>query len=385
MRWAPIAGQESQFFGDMPFSMLDNLTSYQRLAIRTVRSRAVGLRSAGRSEIDAILMRQRLDIGLIDTVLATMQAGARIGLHFHPERLSRAGISVAEGLLRSGIYTNQFVAGLSSGSPSAFPGGERDLWERRLFEGAYHRADVVSAGRPKYGALDVMQYPDGPAPRFGSCFFLLRPELAKRSTFTFGGSHEDCALDRTGTLDVMEPVLAPLLSQLERGRGAFAVADLSVEGCLVQMAHSFSTPFPDASFRVPGRALDSFIEVQIHGELRLGKDVERLVADSTFRDRPVGEVLRTISDAYRIPIDWHPGYRVTVREVPDIFRDYPVRPLAERIAVDGMLDAAIIGAAANSIYLDPAIWKGWASEDDLLAQFRRLWHVLVLTGIPRSS
>lgn len=49
-----------------------------------------------------------------------MQTGARIGLHFHPERLSRNGMSVAEGLLRSGVYTNQFVAGLSSGGPSAF-------------------------------------------------------------------------------------------------------------------------------------------------------------------------------------------------------------------------------------------------------------------------
>src|ERR1700746_3624176 len=93
-----------------------------------------------------------------------------IGLYFHPERLGRDGVSVAEGLLRTGIYTNQFVAGLSSGSPSAFPGGERDLWEDRLFGGAYHRADVTSSGRPKYGALDAMHYPDGPAPRFGSCF-----------------------------------------------------------------------------------------------------------------------------------------------------------------------------------------------------------------------
>jgi Protein of unknown function (DUF3626) len=100
----------------------------------------------------------------------------------------------------------------------------RDLWEDRLFGGAYHGAGVTSPGRPKYGALDVMHYPDGPAPRFGSCFFLLRPDVANRSTFTFGGSHEDRALDRTGTRDVMEPVFAPLLSQLESGKGAFAVA-----------------------------------------------------------------------------------------------------------------------------------------------------------------
>jgi hypothetical protein len=69
-----------------------------------------------------------------------------------------------------------------------------------------------------------MHYPGGPAPRFDSCFFLLRPNVSKRSTFTFGGSHEDCALVRTGRRDVMEPVFAPLLSQLESGKGAFAVA-----------------------------------------------------------------------------------------------------------------------------------------------------------------
>lgn len=365
--------------------MLDESTDCQQSAIENVRNRAIDLRSAARHEIEAILERQGLNPGLLGAVLAAMPAGARIALHFHPERLSRDRVSVAEGLLRSRIYTNQFVAGLSSGSPSAFPGGERDLWERRLFGGAYHAADVPPSGRPKYGALDVMHHPDGPAPRFGSCFFLLRPDVAKRSTFTFGGSHEDSAPDRTGTLDVMEPVLAPLLSQLERGGGAFAIADLSVEDCLTRMAQNFSTPFFDPTRRALGRALDSFIEVQVHGELSIADNVERLVVDPAFRDHPVGEVLNAISNAYRIPIHWHPGYRMPVHEVPEIFRDYPVRPLAERIAAGGMLDAAIIGDAANSVTLDPKMWEGWASDDDLLAQFRRLWHVLVLTGAPRSG
>jgi hypothetical protein len=365
--------------------MWDVLTPYQQSAIEIVRNRAINLRSAACREIDAILERHGLNGGLLDTVLAAMQTGARIGLHFHPERLGRAGVSVAEGLLRSGVYTNQFVAGLSSGSPSAFPGGERDLWERRLFGGAYHADEVTSAGRPKYGALDVTHSPDGPAPRFGSCFFLLRPEVAQRSTFTFGGSHEDCALNRSGTVDGMEPVLVALLSQLERGGGAFAIADLSVEDCLARMAQSFSTPFLDPAFRPLGRALDSFIEVQVHGELRIRQDVELLVVDPAFRDHPVGEVLAAISNAYQIPINWHPGYRMPVHQVPDSFRDYPTRPLAERIAANGMLDAAIIGAAANSVRLDPKIWEGWASEDDILAQFRRLWHVLVLSGAPRRA
>jgi hypothetical protein len=365
--------------------MMNDLTLYQEAAIQIVRNRALNLRSAAQREIDAVLKRQALDRGLLDASMTAMRDGARIGLHFHPERLSRDGVSVAEGLLRAGIYTNQFVAGLSSGSPSAFPGGERDLWEDRLFGGAYHGAGVTSSGRPKYGALDVMHYPDGPAPRFGSCFFLLRPNVAERSTFTFGGSHEDCALDRTGTLDVMEPVFAPLLSQLESGKGAFAIAGLLVKDCLTRMAHTFSMPFPDSGSRPLGHALDGYIEVQVHGELSLENDVERLVADPAFRDHPTGEILARISRRFGIPLSWHPGYRMPVSEVPDIFRGYPVRPLAERIAGDGMLDAANIGAAANSVRLDPEAWNGWASADDILTQFRRLWHVLVLAGAPRSS
>ena len=311
-----------------------------------------------------------------------MRASARIGLHFHPERLSRGSVSVAEGLLRTGIYTNQFVAGLSSGSPSALSSGERDQWEDRLFGGAYNGANVTAAGRPKYGALDVMHYPDGPAPRFGSCFFLLRPSVAKRSSFTFGGSHEDGALDRTGTLDVMEPVFAPLLSQLESGNGAFSVADLSVKDCLTRMTRTFSTPFPDPASRPLGRALDSFIEVQVHGELSLQSDVERLVVDPAFRDDPTGELLAGLSRKIGIPLIWHPGYRMPVRGVPDFFRDHPVRPLAERIAGDGMLHAADIGAAANSVKLDPEAWNGWASANAILTQFRRLWHVVVLGRCP---
>jgi len=80
---------------------------------------------------------------------------------------------------------SQFETGLSGGSPSAFPGGERDQWESQLFGGAYHEPDASPAGRPKYGALAVMDHPDGPAPRFGSCYFLLHAEVSSRSTFTF--------------------------------------------------------------------------------------------------------------------------------------------------------------------------------------------------------
>lgn len=141
-----------------------------------------------------------------------------------------------------------------------------------------------------------------------------------------------------------------------------------------------------------GRALDSFIEVQIHGGIRLDKDVERLVADPAFRGEATGAVLVSIGAKYQIALSWHPGFTLAVSRVPDVFRDYPVRPLADRIAGQSVLDAANIGAIANTLELEPEAWKTWASDVDplvrrqaTLAQFRRLKHILVLNGGPRDG
>ena len=148
------------------------------------------------------------------------------------------------------------------------------------------------------------------------------------------------------------------------------------------MARKPSAPSLDPRPRPLGRVLDSFIEVQVHGDIRLAEDVERLVCDPAFQSHPVGEVLTAISARYGVRLSWHPGFTLPVSRVPDVFRGYPVRPLAERIAGGGVLDAALIGAAANSLKLEPEIWQYWASYEEVLTQFRRLWHVLVVGGDP---
>jgi hypothetical protein len=357
----------------------------QEKAIAHVRELAVHASTEARNLIRAVLARAGLSESAYDEAIQSIRSHGRVALHFHPERLDCTRGTVAAGLLQAGIYKSQFETGLSSGSPSAFPGGERDLWESRLFGRAYHGADALAAGRPKYGALDVMPHPDGPAPRFGSCYFLLRPAVSQRSTFTFGGSHEPMANDRTGTLGLLDPMMAPLLAELELGQGAFGMAQLTVPELLAELTHGISKPRDNPQARPLGRSLDSFIEVQVHGELHLAEDVDRLVADPCFEDGPVGDTLEDISSRYDIPLSWHPGFTLPVAEVPEVFRDYPIRPLAERAAGEGILDAAKIGALANSVVLEPNAWRGWASSEDILTQFRRLWHVLVLTGTPNIA
>ena len=66
------------------------------------------------------------------------------------------------------------LTGISSGGLTADPGGDRDVWERALFGGAYQVPGVWACERPKYGGLNLMNHPNGACPGFGSCHRRLR-------------------------------------------------------------------------------------------------------------------------------------------------------------------------------------------------------------------
>jgi hypothetical protein len=289
---------------------------------------------------------------------------------------------VAEALLNEGCYRNQFETGLSSGSLTAFPGGERDQWEERLFGYAYHTPGTSVADRPKYSALELIRHPDGPSPRFGSCYFVLRPGVSKRCSFTFGGSQSPLVLRRSGTTKIMECFMVPLLAEIENGKESLGVRDLTVERLLTYLRTELSSPYPDPSNLEHGRSLDSFIEAQVHGTVDLGVDVERLVADPAFRGTMTEEHLKAICSKYNIPLYWHPGFSLHVNHVPDDFRGPAMPPLARRIARNDVLNVAMIGEAAASLNLKPELWREWASYEETLQHLKQLWHVLVQYGEP---
>jgi len=368
---------------------------YECQALEYVSEQARLRRGSARACIAAVLRAQGLDWSLFEAALDRLRTQARIDIHFHPERLTVHGRTVAEGLLADGEFRNQYETGISGGSPTAFQGGARDLWEAQLFGGAYHAPGATPAIRPKYGALEMLPHPDGPhsdgphsdgaSPRFGSCYLVLKPQVGERATFTFGGSQEEDAAEKTGTLALLEPALAGLLLELAKGQGALGVPELTVRALLEQLAQGSFAAAQELRRRTLGRALDSFIEAQIHGRVRLCEDVEGLVADPAFQGTATGEALEALSRKFAIPLDWHPGFVLPVAEVPQSFRGYEVRALAQRVAVEGLLDAAALGEAANTLALDPDSWRGWGTEDEILTRFRRLWHVLVLYGRPRGE
>jgi hypothetical protein len=292
---------------------------------------------------------------------------------------------VAQGLLADGTYRSQFETGLSSGSRTAHPGGERDEWERVLFGGAYHAPGVSAAERPCYGALALIDHPDGPAPRFGSCYLVLRPQVLQRTTFTFAGSEQAQAAERVGDLAVLDSVMAALLDEITRGEGThvpwppwhaptLGVPGLSVAGLVAWLSRRADRPRPSA----PGRVLDSGIEAQVHGPILLGRDVVALVTDPAFDATPTGALLDALCQRHGLVRRRHGGFRLAASAVPADFRGPAMPELARRIAgPDGVLDAAVIGTAERSLPQHP-------DQTETRQHLKQLWHVLVHHGTAAS-
>ena len=367
------------------------LSMAQRAALRFVADRASLLEAGAYNQLSADLRSWGCTDEMFEEAMRNIRAHARVAVHFHPDRFGVKPITVAESLLYEGLYQNQFETGLSSGGRSAFPGGDRDRWERDLFGGAYHAPGVVASERPKYGALALVRHPDGPTPRFGSCYFVLRLSISRRCSFTFSGSEQTLAGERLGTVNRMDCVMAALFREVATGEGArvpwppfvaptLGIKNLTIPRLLDILCRELPLPPGDPSAETPGRVLDSCVEAQVHGPINLQHDVERLVIDPAFDGTATGETLNEISRKYAIPIQRHCGFQLPVDAVPDDFRGPAIPRLARRIAANGQVDAAVIGAAEAMLYSKPELWQDWGSHEETLQHLKQLWHVLVQYG-----
>ncbi|WTT90246.1 DUF3626 domain-containing protein [Streptomyces sp. NBC_00076] len=256
-----------------------------------------------------------------------LDPGPRITLNFHPDRLVR-WLPILRALAEDGVYHSQFVTGTSNGGLTAHPGGDRQRWESRIFGGAYD--DAAAAERPVYGALNFRRQVVGAAPRFGSSHFRLTGAVLARTTFCYPDS-------------AAEP-------------GDFGVAARMSLVALAEADHQ--------------DALNDYIEAQVHAGVVLDRDVEALVLDASYR----GTSVETAARLLPCPVEWHPGYRLTVA---DLYRhaDYRGREyvdLGARIAEDGRIDPRIIGDAART---------GRHELQDL----KMVWHTLARFGAPEGA
>ena len=309
-------------------------------------------------------------------MLDRIKSNTSIAIHFHPERLTKAGYSVAEGLVRTGRFRTQYETGISNGSPTAFPGGARDEWEKTFFGGLYHQEASKLIERPKYGALMLAGHLDGPAPRFGSCYLVFDQQVNTRSSYTYGGNQSDLLHEKTGAWENLDRVIFALLVAREQDH-VLGLKEKSLGELLqrigVKEGHQEEN-------RPLGNALDSFVEAQIHGPVDLEKDAVKLVADSSFKETEIQTVLKELSNRYKVELDWYPGYALPISEVPNHFRGYEIGPLVKRIAIDGILTTAKIGEAANAFQRRQESWPYLGEGQEPLTYFRRVWHALVYHG-----
>lgn len=379
------------------------LTRANHNALAYVRSRAGRERAASLARITRELSaaRVRAGVSVVDDLCAAVGRVGVVTLNFHPDRLLADGRSVVEALYEEGAYRNQFETRISNGGLTAFPGGDRDRWEEAAFGGAYQAPGVRDGERPKYGGLDLMNSSDGACPRFGSCHLRLQADMLGRSTFSFGDSASEP--QDVGVNDAFEPVLAALLESVSRDGLALGRRSLDVS-LLVEQALDAGAPRRGLFERAQGRAVDDYIEAQIHGVVSLAADVEALVIDPSFSNTRTEEILLATAKRYDLETEWHPGFVLTAAEVP---HDAPDRDaaslprwqafcaqrraarLATRVIEDHApdrrrLDAAAIGRATVSAVRNPDQWQDWGSTREALQCLKDLWLILVAYGNARG-
>lgn len=354
------------------------LTPIQSEALTHVMRIARAQESSAQARLSGLLTRTHCDPDLLKAALERVQTVARVAVHFHPDRLDAQGQTVAESLLQTGLYRNQFETGLSNGGLTAFRGGARDGWEQALFGGVYQRPVATPQERPKYGALDLMGYSDGASPRFGSCYFRLRQKVCERCSFTNRDSYY--SPDVFGTLSHLSLLLGSLCEELELKGRVLGLEGVSVARFLARLSQ---LSYPGvAGAAIYGRTLDDYVEAQIHGSILLPEDVETLVADPAFRGTPVGTTLEQLCIRYGIALDWHGGFRVKADDISDGFRGPEVPELARLIAGDGFLDTAMLGRAAAALWHSPSDWNRFGTPAECLQLVKRLWHALAFYGRP---
>ncbi|CAE7763252.1 GALNT11 [Symbiodinium sp. KB8] len=285
------------------------------VATNHVKELAMQRRQRAAGTLADIFEMSALPADTVEKLTFALQAHGRVAIHFHPDRLVKGGETVAGSLLATGCIQSQFESQISNGRVDSAPGGKRDQWENRLFGGAYEQA--APSLRPKYGALFLLGQSDGPAPRFGSCYFLLSPDATKRATFCYGDSHLDPPA--RGTWEVWEDILSELFQESFTRDGALGIGlrPPALASRILEVLHS---PLSDKWSFPAARNLDHYIEAQVHGQVDLGPDVDALVADPSFKGTSVGAQLHSIASRYGMLLHWHAGSQLSVDEVPNDFR-----------------------------------------------------------------
>jgi hypothetical protein len=328
--------------------------------------------------IKEILSFVNIDSDYFFELLKSFKGKLRVAIHFHPDRYTSNNKITIENIYYDGIYKNQFETLISSGGLTAYKGGDRDNWERELFGGAYNKFWISESERPKYGALNVWLNQEGPAPRFGSCYLILKSDCSQMSTFLYGDSVSNPI--PKGTYQHFDFILSSLLQEIfhyERALGRKNITFNDFLYHLEEIQKGSSEYIIDAKLN---NNLNSYIEAEVHCDINLKNNVDALVVDNSYKSTEIEEWFNKIKEKYAIPIIWKNGYSLRFEDVPCNYRGSDMPELAKIISGSGIINAFIIGKAAKKVVANERYLHEFGETNVVLQKIKYLWHILVRFG-----
>jgi hypothetical protein len=358
------------------------LLPYEIEAIDFINTNSKSNESLNKNYIQRLLNDNSVDDIETDKLINNIFQYSYITVNFHPDRISSNGDLIIESILKEGKYYSQFKTGTTNGSKTAYPGGERDLWEKELFGGFYHTTETDCDRRVKYGSLNIMNYKDGASPRFGSCYLKLNKNVIDRCTFTFGDSYLKPKF--VGTKDSFYSIMRAMLDEVMLKKRFFNSYDYDLIKTIKYIANMNQNNL-NTQHGIIGRALDHYIETQIHGDINLMDDVDCLVVDESFRESGILQYILDISTEFNIDIQWIPCRKVIVDTIQDEFRGPIIKPFAKKILEElkissEYIDANLIGIASRYLQYNTNSWSEFGDVNQTFQYLKQLWHVLVQFG-----
>lgn len=351
------------------------MRAHNKLAIDYIEEYSKKRMESAKNAIDHVMKMSNISIDQISLLKENIQKKARIAVHFHPYRLRKDSKTVIESMIESGQYKNQFETKISNGSLTAFKGGKRDIWENLLFGQIYEKNEIHNSLRPKYGSLSLIGHSNGSSPRFGSCYFLLKPEMSRYATFTYLDSYTNPK--EKGTLKYFDEILASILSECFERDYALGKKNIRPNDLVEEINQTLNQDGGIISTKPMSNNLDHYIEAQIHTEINLLDDADYLVVDSAYRNTVYETSFSNLCELSKTKLIWNKGHELKVRDVPDNFRGTNMPKLANEIAINGQVNAYLLGLAEKR-------YRNEVEEERINQyknqQLKYLWHTLVKYG-----
>jgi len=342
---------------------------YQTTAIKNVRTYAEKNKTEHQALVEEICTTFNVDVNFITRKILNRP----ITLNFHPDRKSNNQLLIIDSLIEQGLYHGQFHTGTTNGGKSAYVGGDRFLWEQRLFCNAYPHD---SKERPKYGALNLFNYADGASARFGSSFFTLKNEVVKRCTFAYGDSSTNPTT--LCTSDTFVSILAAIFEDVRKNKKFLDRLISTVQETLAILLNTSKN-------NDLGRNLDYCIETHIHGDISLAEDVECFYLDGSYQGSQIAKKAELLCQMYAVELCWIPKRQLFIKDIKEFFRGEKIPMLAKKIDntfgdSQGVINAAIIGMASQDSSTNPLAWNDIGNESEIFQYIKQLWHTVAYFG-----